>query len=632
MTAPAPRPIGSPAAPAASAAPVIPTPAAPPLPLSAPPRHRAEAETHHVHEVRLKKATPAAAPSTSSGMPLKVAGSLALVVGIAGGFGYSTYKDLQSRGSETNLSQFDAATPSAAADSATNDFEEMTREFRDQSVAALFQVPAESPATPVPAPISPLPGTAPAPAADSGNPFEVQSEPVPAAKPASSNPFEIPSEPAPAAAPAAEPAKTSTWATRDRRPGTLQRSAAPMKPLPANPRVAAKGDAVLFAPPIEGKAAAPVPAEPILFPGQEEPSIRVAPKPFQRPITDGTAREAVTQIQFEEPAAGATPFAPAQPPAQDPGGFLAEPPASASPNLGPGPGAPVAPSAGSSTVPTFDLGNTGPTPGAAVVSPPTFPAQGTPEPAPAMRRAPAPFAGRDDLHPVPAPEPAPEPAQPVGGASPFAPASQQQPPAWPREEAAPADPFGAAAAAPPAVRTPAVPRGDGQFTGEETVHTVESGENYWTISRKHYGMGRYFVALAEFNKSRIPDPKLLKPGMKVVVPTAASLTEKYAHLISGAAPAKTYAPQTADASEAQAIQQVGFFVDRSGAPVYRVAEGDTLSDVAQTCLGRSSRWVQIYGLNRDQLKSPNDLKLGMLLRLPQDASGVQAAPEASVIR
>jgi len=609
-------------------------PALPIPPVAA--RPRADLETHHAHEVRIKK--PASStPSSGSAMPLAVAGSLALVVGIAGGFGYSTYRDLQSRSAETPLSQFEptagsespvAEDLSADDSSLVSDADDLTREFRGESVAALFQVPAEPavnpfevvpaaapvspesvPGTPVPPPTTPLPTAASpsaAPATAAGNPFEAQSEPVPTGT---------------------ETPKPSSWATRDRKPtGSVRGSATPAnKPLPAGARGAAKTDSALFAPPVSdsGKAG----AQPLVFPGGDSPPL-VSQKPFQRPITDGGARGPVTPVQFEgfSPAAatGSAPtnetaappaFAPAQPAptaaAQEGIGFLPENPAPAG-----------VPAAGSSTVPALDFGNSEPTPGAALVPPPAFPAPAGQDAPPQMRRTPAPFAGSDDLNPVPAPIPAAIPPAAPRGFS-------QQPPNWPREEAAPSDPFRSAPAASPVA-------GNGQFTGDETVHTVEAGENYWTISRKHYGMGRYFVALAEFNKSRIADPKLLKPGMKVVVPSAAALTEKYAHLISGAAPAKTYAPQTADASGAgaggQAIQQVGFFVDRSGAPVYRVSEGDTLSDIAQTCLGRSSRWVQIFGLNRDQLKSPNDLKLGMILRLPQDASGVQAAPEASVIR
>ena len=54
--------------------------------------------------------------------------------------------------------------------------------------------------------------------------------------------------------------------------------------------------------------------------------------------------------------------------------------------------------------------------------------------------------------------------------------------------------------------------------------------------------------------------------------------------------------------------------------MYRVGEGDTLGTIAQDHLGRSSRWPRIVELNRESLKDPDDMKLGMILRLPEDAS------------
>ena len=51
---------------------------------------------------------------------------------------------------------------------------------------------------------------------------------------------------------------------------------------------------------------------------------------------------------------------------------------------------------------------------------------------------------------------------------------------------------------------------------------------------------------------------------------------------------------------------------------YVVQSGDTLSHIAQRFLGDSSRWHEIYELNQDQLASPDDLTIGLELRLPSD--------------
>jgi nucleoid-associated protein YgaU len=73
-------------------------------------------------------------------------------------------------------------------------------------------------------------------------------------------------------------------------------------------------------------------------------------------------------------------------------------------------------------------------------------------------------------------------------------------------------------------------------------------------------------------------------------------------------------------------------IDEDGQPMYRVDKGDTLGEIAQKYLGRSSRWVQIHGMNRDRLPDAGTLKIGTVLRLPRDASQVARAPEETVVR
>lgn len=160
---------------------------------------------------------------------------------------------------------------------------------------------------------------------------------------------------------------------------------------------------------------------------------------------------------------------------------------------------------------------------------------------------------------------------------------------------------------------------------DDVIHEVQPGDNYWTISREHYGAARYFAALAEYNKHRIPRPERMKPGMKVLIPDANVLYERYPKLTGGPPDGHS------DAGSADATR-IGFFVDENGQPMYRVGKGDTLGEIAQKHLGRSSRWVQIHGMNKDQLPDPGTLKIGMVLRLPQDASQVALASDDAAIR
>ncbi|MEZ6132173.1 MAG: LysM peptidoglycan-binding domain-containing protein [Planctomycetaceae bacterium] len=151
-----------------------------------------------------------------------------------------------------------------------------------------------------------------------------------------------------------------------------------------------------------------------------------------------------------------------------------------------------------------------------------------------------------------------------------------------------------------------------QTTVECDVCEVQPDDNYWTISRRAYGTARYFSSLALYNQQRIPDPKKLRPGMKVLIPAPQILEQKYPELFEDQQPAVT--------------QPRGFFLQADGTPAYRVGERETLSEISQKHLGRASRWIQIYRMNQNILKDPNILKPGTVIALPNDANDVHLVP------
>ncbi len=49
---------------------------------------------------------------------------------------------------------------------------------------------------------------------------------------------------------------------------------------------------------------------------------------------------------------------------------------------------------------------------------------------------------------------------------------------------------------------------------------------------------------------------------------------------------------------------------------YAVVSGDTLSEIAQRFYGDANAYHKIFDANRDQLKDPDNIKVGQQLRLP----------------
>lgn len=162
------------------------------------------------------------------------------------------------------------------------------------------------------------------------------------------------------------------------------------------------------------------------------------------------------------------------------------------------------------------------------------------------------------------------------------------------------------------------------------VYTAVSGDNFWEISKRLYGDGKYFRALEQHNAAIVADPQKLKPGMKLAAPKAAWLQAKYPQLIAHAAPAVQDLKRV-QPSRYQPDEPAGFFIGVGEQPMYRVGSSDTLTDIAKNYLGRSSRWVQIYEMNRDVLTDGNALSVGTVLKLPADASRV-AVIEPGVLR
>lgn len=207
-------------------------------------------------------------------------------------------------------------------------------------------------------------------------------------------------------------------------------------------------------------------------------------------------------------------------------------------------------------------------------------------------------------------DPVPQPVDPV----PFAPMSDGNPSLRPYEPVLPVPSIN-----PPLTLGPEdgiarmiVPNPVQQTSGtyrHKEICVVREKETYWAISKRIYGTPRYFSSLALYNQSRIPDPKKLRAGMKVLVPEPKVLETKYPELFPADKTAQRRLP-------------TGYFLDKSGQPAYRVGVNETLGAISQKHLGRASRWIQIYQMNRQTLKDPNRLKPGTVINLPDDATNV----------
>jgi nucleoid-associated protein YgaU len=146
--------------------------------------------------------------------------------------------------------------------------------------------------------------------------------------------------------------------------------------------------------------------------------------------------------------------------------------------------------------------------------------------------------------------------------------------------------------------------------GREETYSARPGDTYWKISQRFYGSGAYFKALYEHNRRSLRDPDHLQAEIELNVPDEATLRRLYPELC----PAGTR-KTTAAGRATRAVATT-----RAAGATYVVEEGDTLYEIARRQLGKSSRWGEIFELNRDVLGDKLDaLSPGTELVLPGDA-------------
>lgn len=194
-------------------------------------------------------------------------------------------------------------------------------------------------------------------------------------------------------------------------------------------------------------------------------------------------------------------------------------------------------------------------------------------------------------------------------------------------------------------------------------HLVQSGENFWTISRDYYGSGRYYKALWSANRNQVAKIDQLHVGDTIRIP-AMEYLDKSLIESSGVAKSKRQGSGNGDQNPSEVArsldsravrtgndieskpteqepppskpktskrpaaeeplndkeivsQPLGETASRSNAPRHRVQPGETLRTIARDRLGDARRGDEIVALNADILESTRSPIIpGQILKLP----------------
>jgi len=132
-------------------------------------------------------------------------------------------------------------------------------------------------------------------------------------------------------------------------------------------------------------------------------------------------------------------------------------------------------------------------------------------------------------------------------------------------------------------------------------HTVVKNESLAVIARKY---GVTWQAIAEANKAALPDPAKLKIGQKLQIPEPAAKAEP--------------APKTEPVQETVKPEQPKTEPSTPAAgKTYTVKRNDTLISISRAAYGKAGLWKAILNANKDKVPSPDKLRPGMVLILPE---------------
>jgi len=152
-----------------------------------------------------------------------------------------------------------------------------------------------------------------------------------------------------------------------------------------------------------------------------------------------------------------------------------------------------------------------------------------------------------------------------------------------------------------------VPINTDPIEGSTQTHLVRRGDTLWSIAGRYYGgTHSLHTALARHNAERLAADGSLIIGTRLLIPDRRTLEN----------PPSTR-PSTRRANE-PTTDRPNPTTPPATHTTYVVQSGDVLGTIAQRLLGTSRRWKDILELNRGQLDAPEDLRVGMTIRIPGD--------------
>lgn len=149
------------------------------------------------------------------------------------------------------------------------------------------------------------------------------------------------------------------------------------------------------------------------------------------------------------------------------------------------------------------------------------------------------------------------------------------------------------------------------FQLQSFLHTVKRGDNLSTIAKDYLGDPNKNMDIFQANRDSLDNPDGLRIGMQLRIPVPAGMSAPV-HVPAQEPVAPVISPDTPMTH-------------------YTVRRGDNLSSIALDTLGDSERYMSIFNANRHQLKDPDALQPGMVLKIPGGHQPVSNSPPTAPV-
>ncbi|MFN8577084.1 MAG: LysM peptidoglycan-binding domain-containing protein [Candidatus Sericytochromatia bacterium] len=146
-------------------------------------------------------------------------------------------------------------------------------------------------------------------------------------------------------------------------------------------------------------------------------------------------------------------------------------------------------------------------------------------------------------------------------------------------------------------------------------HKIKRGESLSDVAKKYLGSPNKYMEIFEANKDKLKNPNDLVIGMTIKVPVSSEQFNKFKE-INTSKPIETIHTTTNNNVQYKEIT---------------VKRGESLGEIALKYLKNSERYMEVFEANRDVLKSPDSLKVGMKLKIPVNDVKPEAPSPSSAI-